>query len=106
MELRGHRRANKPQSGLFSRHYYTGSGRKKQAGGEPALSCAPSFLQGGDDPSFLQAQKGWQALFAPAILLPLPPDGFQGFDRQKVTTSWAGFSQGPMATTFSTGPLP
>ena len=35
MELRGHRRANKPQSGLFSRHYYTGSGRKKQAGGKP-----------------------------------------------------------------------
>ena len=23
MELRGHRRANKPQSGLFSRHYYS-----------------------------------------------------------------------------------
>ena len=44
MELRGHRRANKPQSGLFSRHYYTGSGRKKQAGGKtlfpvPLLSC-------------------------------------------------------------------
>ena len=25
MELRGYRRANKPQSGLFSRHYYTTS---------------------------------------------------------------------------------
>ena len=25
---------------------------------------------------------------------------------QKVTTSWAGFSQGPMATMFKTGPLP
>ena len=24
MELRGHRRANKPQSGLFSRHYFNG----------------------------------------------------------------------------------
>ena len=24
MELRGHRRANKPQSGLFSRHYING----------------------------------------------------------------------------------
>ncbi len=23
MELRGYRRANKPQSGLFSRHYYS-----------------------------------------------------------------------------------
>ena len=24
MELRGHRRANKPQSGFFSRHYFNG----------------------------------------------------------------------------------
>ena len=24
MELRGHRRAKKPQSGLFSRHYFNG----------------------------------------------------------------------------------
>ena len=29
MELRGCRRANKPQSGLFSRHYYRGPGGKK-----------------------------------------------------------------------------
>ena len=36
MELRGHRRANKPQSGLFSRHYFNGrvvSGLSFQPGG-------------------------------------------------------------------------
>ena len=32
MELRGHRRAKKPQSGLFSRHYYTGSPASAQGG--------------------------------------------------------------------------
>ena len=29
MELRGRRRANKPQSGLFSRHYYSRQNSKK-----------------------------------------------------------------------------
>ena len=37
MELRGLRRAKKPQSGLFSRHYYTGSPASAQGGeGIPA----------------------------------------------------------------------
>ena len=31
MELRGRRRANKPQSGLFSRHYYNGLSRSEEA---------------------------------------------------------------------------
>ena len=37
MELRGRRRAKKPQSGFFSRHYYTGSPASAQGGeGIPA----------------------------------------------------------------------
>ena len=36
MELRGHRRANKPQSGLFSRHYHSIKGGKAQCAFPPA----------------------------------------------------------------------
>jgi len=42
MKLRGRSRANKPQSGLFSRHYYKEKCRKKQCFCEkPASSDFP-----------------------------------------------------------------
>ena len=46
MELRGHRRAKKPQSGFFRRYYFTILSRRLQEGkpGENAFLCRERTL--------------------------------------------------------------
>ena len=53
MELRGHRRANKPQSGLFSRHYFNGEEEqgsersfRRKAETEPSGLCDDDGARG------------------------------------------------------------
>ena len=51
MELRGHRRANKPQSGLFSRHFFKGLlHRQSQWRGFVTTERAPSRPLAGGGP--------------------------------------------------------
>ena len=45
MELRGHRRAKKPQSGFFSRHYISTTFRRKQ-GKQPPFDFLSPFSHG------------------------------------------------------------